>query len=184
MDQLDLSTFLVTKAQATDFSTRLLAITDRIYENGFNLERTLLEQFGVQKKDKFITLLRENKINENSNQAIKEFINSIQEKITSMPVLTLTVAFEIKEQTLQALSEWMIINARKQILFDIRIDIHIIGGALIAINGKYFDYSIKSKFDRIINETIGQDGQLKTTLKTEPVPQGGHQSIENISMGR
>jgi F0F1-type ATP synthase delta subunit len=152
MEDLDLSCFFKTEAQAVDFSTRLCAISDKIYNTNFNLEKTLTDQLGIQEKDKFMTILRNNKIPLSSNSALKDFIGKIQEKISSLPTVSLTLAFEPKEKTLKSLSDWFPLNINQQVLLDIKVDPEIIAGASISYKGKFLDFSVKPVFDQVCNE--------------------------------
>src|SRR4029079_9977566 len=101
MQEIDLSYFFQTKSQATDFTRCLAGISEKIYQTNFNLEKVLLDQFGVKKNDKFMALLRENKIYIKLNSVLKSFLMKMQEQIAALPVLSLTLAFEPKEQTLK-----------------------------------------------------------------------------------
>ena len=126
----------------------------KVFETNFNPETALLEQFGIEKKEAFMTILRNNKVNAESRLAIKDFIEKVQQKIETMPVLSLVLAFEPDNATLQGLSQWLILNTNKQVLFDIKIDRTLIGGASIYSNGKYLDFSIKPVFDKVFDEMI------------------------------
>jgi hypothetical protein len=147
---LDLTPFFKTKAQATDFTSRLAGISAGIYETNFNLEQALLDEFGITKKDKFMTLLRNNKVNPEKAADLKAFFTKIQETSKTLPVLSLTIAFEPKDKTLQALSEWFVMNIKKQMLFEITVDRQIIGGAAINYKGKFLDATVKPVFDKIL----------------------------------
>lgn len=199
MEQVDLSYFFKTKAQANDFTSRLAAISAKIYETNFNLEKLLIEHFGMQKTEKFLILLRENKVQLQANTSLKEFLTKLQETVSQFPVLTLTVAFEPTEQTLQSLSEWFIINFKKQILFEISVDPQLIAGAAITYKGNYLDFSIKSAFAKILSETISPSTQPASAQNQPATPlppannvtqgnamgtQTTHQSIEHLSIGR
>jgi F0F1-type ATP synthase delta subunit len=152
MEELDLSDLFNTKSQAQDFSQRLESISSKIFETSFNPETALLEYFGIEKKETFMNLLRDNKVNAGSRLAIKEFIDKIQQKIASLPVLSMVLAFEPHEETLEAFSRWFIINTKKQMLFEIKVDKSLIGGAAILSNGKYLDFSIKPAFEKVIKD--------------------------------
>lgn len=183
MEQIDLSGFFTTKTQASDFSTRLAGIAALMYDTRFDLEKILLEQLGIQKKDKFLTLLRHNNIPLDSNFAIKAFVEQIQERIATMPLLTLTIAFEPTERTLRAIAEWFLVNTNKQVLLDVRLDKNIIGGAVVSVNGKFFDFSVRPQFENVLK------GVMSNTLP-EPAgpvtytPLSGHQDTEHITLGR
>jgi F0F1-type ATP synthase delta subunit len=175
---LDLSDFFSTKAQSVDFSTRLSAVSQQVFATNFNLEATLIDQLGLQKKDKFITLLRDNSVKVESNSALQEFFGQIQTQISSLQVATITLAFEPDETALRDLSQWFFQNLNRQVLFEIQIDPDLIGGVAILYNGKYQDLSVKSRFSQILTDTI-------TNLQpSAAAPTAGHQSIEHFSLGR
>lgn len=154
MDQMDLSDFFTTKSQATDFSARLSTIEGSLYEVDRNLETVLQEQLGVKKKDKFLTLLRENNVALDSNPAIKEFFNKIKESIKSMPGAAITMAVEPDEKILKAISDWFLLNLEQQILIETIVDPELIAGAAVDYKGKHFDASIKSVFKQICAEKL------------------------------
>lgn len=177
MDQLDLSAFFQTKDQANDFSSRLSFISERIYNTNFNLEKMLIDQFGIKKKDIFITLLRENKIDRKSNSNLKLFFESIIKNIATVPILSLTVAFEPNEKTLQALSQWCLLQINKQIVFEIHVDKSIIGGAIIDYHGKHMDYSIRPTFNQILNDVLVKKNP---TIDIKEIPM--HIRAEDVSI--
>ncbi len=185
MDQLNLSDFFTTRPQAVDFSTRLSAVSDQVYSAGFNLESALLAQFGLSKKDKFMTLLRDQAVNHESNSSLQEFLTRVREKIAALSVVTLTLAFEPDEKILYELSEWFVLNINRQVLLDINVDPDLIAGAAVTFAGKFQDFSVKPKFNEILTGVLA-------SLTSSPVPDGHqlaaprtkHQSIEHISIMR
>lgn len=184
MDQvIDLSSFFKTKSQASEFSARLGLILQNIYQPGFNLEKVLSSQFNLNMKDKFITLLRDCAVNINSIGELKLFLEKIRDRISAMPVISLTLAFEPTEQTTQVLSDWFLLN-KKQVLLDIKVDPSIIGGAIIAFQGKYKDFSIKPQFEQIISAVASASTANKQAHDPSPPNTAGHHSIEHMSFGR
>jgi hypothetical protein len=183
MEQLDLSPYFKTKAQAADFSARLSAIAEAVYKTDFKLDAVLLEQIGVQKRDKFMSLLRDNGVNSESNSDLKTFFDTLQEKIAAMTVLSLTLAFEPKEQTLNAITDWFLVNSNKQILLEIVVDPTLLGGATLTFNGVYKDFSIKQTFVRILQEVVAESAQPQPAQTTPDSPEQ-HQDINTIHLGR
>jgi hypothetical protein len=183
MEITDISDFCKTKAQATDFSTRLGHIEQQVYHTDFTLEKALLTQFGLQKKDKFITLLRNNSI-PSEGGVLKEFLVKLQTLTATLPVLSLTVAFEPGEQTLKLLSDWFLLNVKKQVLFDITVDPTLIAGVSINFNGKHAEFSIKPQFAEILKQVIITSAQPPQAPPHPIKPMLPHQSIEHISLGR
>ncbi len=170
-NQIDLSDFFITKSQASDFSLRLSNILDKMFENDFNLEKALIEEFGIEKKDKFIMQLHENKLSTNIN----DFLKTLPEIVAKIPIITITIAFEPSQETLQSISQWFLINLKTQYILDLQIDRKIIGGAVINFNGKYKDYSIKPLFNEIIKQNLNNPSQKTPTL---------HQNTEYMTIGR
>jgi len=162
MEILDLSDFFKTKAEAIDFSQRLSIVAQNIFETNFNLDKVLLEQLGLRRKEKFVALMRESGINISTGVSIKDFIVLIQNKISFLPVLSITLAFEPTLATLQALSDWFLLN-KKQVLFEITVDKSLLAGVALYYNSKYLDFSVKNRFEKILNDTL---------YPKENIPQG------------
>lgn len=153
-----------------DFSARLSAIVSKIFQTNFSLETELAEQFGIQKKDKFLSLLRDKGINPSSNTQLKDFLGKLQEKALSLPVLSLSIAFEPKEETLTYLSEWFVQNQHKQILFDLTVDPDLIAGAAVSYQGKYLDFSIRPVFSKILEEKLSHTATASLAQENLPKP--------------
>jgi F0F1-type ATP synthase delta subunit len=180
MEQFDISDFCSTKAQAMDFVSRLERVTQQIYGTSFSLEKSLQEQFGIQKKDKFMAFLRDNEVNNESNSALGEFMDKIISKINSLPVVNLTMAFEPDQLTLRDISQWFVLN-NKQVLLEIKVDTQMVAGAVVDYNGKHNDFSVREIFKKIFNESIKNAEDTKTE---KPVLLSGHNSIEHFSLVR
>lgn len=185
MEVLDLSDFITTKGEANDFLARLTAISDKLYQTEFNLKKAITEQFGVAKSDRFLTLLRDNNINAETLPAVKDFLQKIQEQVSKLPVIAIAMAFEPSEQTLKDLSEWFLVNMKKQMIFDITVDHSLVAGATITYNGKFTDFSIRPTFQRILQDTVNRMVQInEASQKMPPSEQNLHQRAEDISLGR
>lgn len=166
MDTIDLSDFFITKSQATDFAQRLNTIQDALYTANFNLEKSFMTVFGMQKKDAMIKLFRENNINDGSIPVIVEFLKKLQESVAKLPLITLVIAFEPTDETLKALSQWFLFTLKKQVIFDIHINKNLIAGATISVSGKFKDYSLKETFEKIVHDALlSQSTKNQTELK-------------------
>lgn len=192
---MDLSHFFITKSQATDFSVGLATLSEMLYRTDFSLEQALMEIFGMKKKDLFLSLLREYHILQDSPSGLKDFITTIQTTIAQLPVFSLTIAFEPKEQTLKALANWFALQIKKQVLFDFTVDASLIAGATFTYNGQFKDYSVKvavvQALQKLLTQkTPNQSGQnLNSSSSTGGIPspvnsQKTHQSLEHFTLGR
>lgn len=170
---MDLSGFFVTKSQASDFSRGLSNIIDKMYETNFNLEDAFAQEFGIDKRDKFIELLHENS---HKNLSLKDYLTSFIEQIKILPEIDITIAYEPNNETLKAISQWFIISFNKQVLLNISVDRNLIAGAAINYKGKYRDYSFRNLFDEIVKKQLASPStQNKQTV---------HQQTEFMTIGR
>lgn len=149
MQSLDLSDFISTKSQAVDFSARLAFISDSIFRSDFDLEEALQDQFGLVKKKKFISLLRNNRVPMGSNSELSKFIVRIQNEISSMSTATLKLAIEPDNELLKSISNWFLLNIKHQVLIDVQMDPSIIAGAIISYKGKQHNGSVQNIFEEI-----------------------------------
>jgi len=175
MDKLDFSEFFHTKAQAADFAARLATISESIYQTSFNFEKALTETFGMDKKDKFLALIRTNNIAISSVDALKAFLTKTQADIATLPTLPITLAFEPQDQTLKVLSDWFALNVKRQVLFDIKVDHSLVAGAAMTFNGKFLDFSVKPKFDEILKNIMHPATQPASVQ---------HQDLSTMHVGR
>ncbi len=174
MDNLDLSVFFHTKAQSNDFLVRLSNLSEEIYKTGFNLEQALSKNFGMSQKDKFMVILRDNNVNTASPNDIKSFLEKLQEKITNLPTLSLTLAFEPNEETLNLLNEWFMLNIKRQFIFDISVNPNLIAGVSINFNGKYMDFSVRERFMKILKESLASN-EAKSQTENKKTAQTAEQ---------
>jgi F0F1-type ATP synthase delta subunit len=175
MEPLDVSFFCKTKPQAIDFANRIASVMHELYSTSFNLDKTLMKSLGMQKKDKLLSLMRERGVVIDSRQSLKAFFEEIQSTVSKLSLLTLTVAFDPDETTLSSLSQWFLLNIKKQVLFEIVVKEELIGGALISYNGKFLDCSLKERFGSIVTDVLYP--------KEQPTPPK-HQSVEHMHLGR
>jgi len=148
MGELILSDFFTTKSQANNFLAQLNAVTEKIFDLDFNLETSVRSQFGAKKTDRFISLVRENEIPPESGMALNNFLNHIKEVVSSLPVATIAFAIEPNEQILKNVSDWFILNLKKQVLIEPEIDHNLIAGTVVSYQGKRLDSSVKSVFEQ------------------------------------
>lgn len=80
------------------------------------------------------------------NQAIvNKKVESLKDKLRTMPTIQLTLAFQPDEEAVQLFSDWVKTNVGPQTIIDLQFDKTIVGGALIVSGGQYKDYSVRKK---------------------------------------
>ncbi len=96
--------------------------------------------------------------------------------VAALPVMSLVLAFEPKDTTLIALSEWFLLNIKRQALFEITVNPRMIAGVTISFKGRHLDFSIKPTFDAIVAEFM--------SVKPIPVTSSNYQDPEHMHLGR
>jgi F0F1-type ATP synthase delta subunit len=182
METLDLSSFCRTKAQARDFSSRLAEVSGKVYQTDFQLESALSSALGIQKRDAFLKLVSESGASLQKPAEIKTLLTKLQEQVAALPVLSLVIAFEPTEQTLKILTDWFLLNTKRQILFDISVDPNLVAGVAIKFNGRYAEYSIKPAVIKIIREMANKPAIPAQQAPQPAVPAPKHPEL--FSLGR
>jgi hypothetical protein len=93
------------------------------------------------------------------HEEVKSFFLSLREEIAKTKVMTLSLAYHPTESHLQQLKNWCIVNINDPIIFEIRYESELIGGAIIILNGYYLDYSLKKK----LNDFFTKDKTVTTS---------------------
>lgn len=187
ISQINLSDFFVTKAQADEFVQSLDDIMDQLFEINFNLEKSLTKEFGLEKKDKFINVLRDIGLTDSSTENLKQLLEQMQVLVKKIPVLSMTIAFEPDDNTLKAFLQWFLFSLNKQVLIDIHVDKSLIAGATLNYNGKFKDYSIKPLFNDIIHKKLYPVPQTSSNPNSNPILNSNpneNQSTEHMHIGR
>lgn len=73
------------------------------------------------------------------------FLKDLKKRVAALPALSLTLAFPPPAETLVKISAWLKTNIAKDLLIDLVVDERLLGGAQVAYQGHYKDYSLAKK---------------------------------------
>ncbi|HMS23157.1 MAG TPA: hypothetical protein PKA38_05380 [Candidatus Levybacteria bacterium] len=116
------------------------------------IQEKINEQLSPEKKKNIMYYLSEMQVNMDNLVMIKEALSKIQSLGNKIPVVSLQLAFEPTEPMIASFSFWFIKNIGSKVILDIQLERKIIGGALIALNGTYDDFTLKTKIDTYFNK--------------------------------
>ncbi|SRR5258708_1081082 len=80
----------------------------------------------------------------------KSMIKELRAKLNTIKFIELTLAFDPSSKLLNKISSLVKSSAGANIALDIKIDKGIIGGVVIAYNGKYGDFSLSGKLESVL----------------------------------
>ena len=95
-----------------------------------------------------INAMLENKIEISNHQAIKNFLVELISKIHSLKPFKIYLGFQPLETTIDKIFSWVSANLGFGYVLDIEEDKTIIGGAMVAFEGRYKDHSLKKSIER------------------------------------
>src|SRR5260221_229798 len=80
----------------------------------------------------------------------KSVIKELRAKLDKVKFMELTLAFDPSSKLLNKIISLVKSSAGPNVALDIKIDKGIIGGAVIAYNGKYGDFSLSGKLESVL----------------------------------
>jgi hypothetical protein len=82
---------------------------------------------------------------------IENKIAELKKTVEVLPTIGLTIAIHPNEELLQTLEKWAASNFKTKVIFDIRVNPEILGGAIVVRGGNYKDFSLSKKIDEIFS---------------------------------
>lgn len=79
---------------------------------------------------------------------IKEALSKVERLGNALPVVTLELAFEPTESIIKTISYWFVKRIQTKVILDFTLERRIIGGAYVAVNGTYKDYTLQTKINK------------------------------------
>jgi len=130
-----------TKEDADLLESELDTILSNLFKK--NIGQVLKKEIRL----KTLEELKKNFADFSNTEKVEVALNKVKDEIRKLKVLSLSIGFEPAEQTLETIFEWVKKNMGEGIVLDIKIDKGILGGAVIAYEGKYRDESVKKMLD-------------------------------------
>ncbi len=78
-----------------------------------------------------------------------EFFTQFKDFLLKIPTVKLEIAFDPSEDFILKINEWFKKNLGKKVILDIFVNPKIVGGAKIEYQGKWKDYSLAKKIEKI-----------------------------------
>lgn len=139
----DIIHLIPTKYEADHFLIQLDAMVDSLFSIKSDIKTKMKEVFPAEKRTAIEALCQKNNIDIMNYVTFQRFLLDLKEYISHLPVIQITLAFEPKETTVQRISSWFSYHMKQTVLVNISTDRRILGGSIIAYNGKYLDYTLQ-----------------------------------------
>ncbi len=139
----NLTQLVRTKADADAFFWQLDELVNSIYSQKMDLDSYLKTIMSYEKKEQFEQLMSANAINKTNSTDMQNFITSLKETISALPLIELSLPIQPTENMLDMMAEWFRKNYQRSVLFKIEVDPTLIAGAIIGSGGLARDYTLK-----------------------------------------
>ena len=150
----DILQLVRTKDEANEFQKQLDNLLNVLFTN-VPFEVLLREHISYEKQEKLLTLFSKEHVNTKQLPDVQTCLQEIKKIIVQTPVLRLAIAFAPKQNLLEIIATWFLVNTKRPVLLDVIVNKNLIGGAVIEYKGLFKDYSLK----RILEEKY-QQGNL------------------------
>jgi len=147
-NQLKILSALITKTDLFDLEEKIEILTSLLGKIDTNYEAQIKAVLDNDSYDALTKDFQDLNLKLNSSTDLEKYLNLIKEKVQSFKFLKLTLAINASEELVETISYWITKNIGQMVLIDLNFDKSIIAGGLIEYEGKYKDFSIKSKLEK------------------------------------
>lgn len=100
-----------------------------------------------KQKDSWLASLGENFYKQFSRDNVYQKLRTLEDTINATEPLILYITFDMPEDEVNKLGVWIRANIKSGLVFDTKIDQHLIAGAAISWKGRYRDFSLKARIE-------------------------------------
>lgn len=156
---------ILSQIKTKDEANRFIAEIDQLLNSYFRVgeskrEEILTSKISYPSAQLFKTIIAKLA---GDHAQFEKFLSDLKAEIQSLPVCSITIAFDPSESTLNLISQWVRNNISTHAILDVLSDSSIIGGAKIALGGKYKDMSIKSRLEDLFADEKNVLDMLKSS---------------------
>ena len=144
--------YLKTTYDVKEFIESLQNLQKDIFQKHTTLTQSLETQIPAPLSTILKKLATEQKIHEDDLTESEHFLLQLQEAITAIPSLQLTISFSPTLSLINQINDWLLLHVPEHVILDFTTDRSIIGGAQIAFHGKYKDYSLKKEVTKLFTQ--------------------------------
>lgn|GEM_PF-1830370 len=139
----EITDFIKTKDDAFRFMDKIDGVIADLFTVKVKIEDILEKKLSYHEKQLIIDLAKKNDIAITDIVPFQQFLMRLKEYIHSLPNIEISLAFDPKKETIDRIADWFRENIKKEVFLDLKVDVTIMGGALIGSNGLFKDYSLR-----------------------------------------
>src|SRR3989338_3446223 len=154
-----------TVEEAENLSSEVDSILSSLYKvKNKDLSQILSKSAGKQTAAIIKSVLESEKISESDLSAVEKTLSGLKEDLKNAQVIKITLAIDPTTELISHIHAWVTENIGRGTLLETNKDESILGGAIIAVNGQYKDFSLKKSLENIF-ESHGSELLKSITAK-------------------
>lgn len=146
-----------TKQDARQFRGLLKDLDASLYSKEKNTEKKVYKIFNYHQASQILSFCAKNKIDISDRKQFQIFLKDLSEYIERLPNISITLAFEPREDTISEVYDWFLLNLKKPVILDVHVDELLIAGAVVSCNGRYKDASIRKRIEEEYAKKVKND---------------------------
>lgn len=135
-------------------------IVSGLFSDSSPVSSVLENSLSPEKKEVVMQYLEQNHVDMNNPVLIQESLLKLKSEGNKIPVVNLTLAFEPTQAILKNINLWFLRRTQKKVLLNITLERSILGGAFISYDGRYKDYTVKTKLDKYFEKQVTSEEAL------------------------
>lgn len=145
----DLIALLYTNDDASLLIDELQAVEKELYKTNVVFEKSLASHISSRFFPCLQELFRTIETADSTVEPYQSLLSSLISEIQALPIVHITFAFDPTPLFISEISQFVRENIAERGLLEITIDKAIIGGFLMDYEGQYWDYSVRTSFDKL-----------------------------------
>ncbi len=136
--------------EAENFSDAIGSILSSFFKvKNKDIDEILSKTVGKSYASLIKGLLRSSTVSNSDFASANKVLSKVQLELKNAKTLKITLAIDPAEEVVSNIYSWVEENIGSGILLDIEKDESILGGAIIAMDGKYKDFSVRKSLENI-----------------------------------
>lgn len=128
-------------------SNELDVLIQGLYKTDHTFQTLLDTDIRAQTRDAILKDFSTNSIQITDTENIKLYLTNIKTELENLKMVELTLAFHPTQEVISSIHDWIKENVGSGYLLKLLYNPSLLGGAIIAVNGIYKDFSLQKSLD-------------------------------------
>ncbi len=144
MEDKILTTFLKETYYQGQISHRLQVLRDSLLKHFFNAPQVQISQLDSD----WLKSLGDDFFKNFTKLNVYQVLTKLEKDAKNLQTLTVYLPFEMPDEEKNKLGLYLRTNFKKDLIFEIKLDLDLIGGAALSWKGVHKDYSLRERIDQ------------------------------------